>query len=168
MTPRKIMLLGEIGVGKSSIARRLIFDHFDTDYKPTLGVDVYTYEIEPEPGSGEEGVRFIIWDTDGNFGDSIMSLVYIKQAAAAFVVGDLTRRATLEAMVQTGNSFLEAMPGRFCGFLLNKADLPDAAKALPPELENSAIPAIRTSAKTGENVRAAFVSAADAIRRRGY
>lgn len=166
MTPRKIMLLGEIGVGKSSIARRLVFDSFDTDYKPTLGVDVYTYEIEPAPG--EKGMRFIIWDTDGNFGDSIMSLIYIKQAAAAFVVGDLTRRATLEAMVHTGNSFLEAMPGRYCGFLLNKSDMPDAAIALPPELEQSPIPAIRTSAKSGENVREAFVSAAEAIHRRGY
>lgn len=168
MTPRKIMLLGEIGVGKSSIARRLVFDNFETDYKPTLGVDVYTYEVAAEPGSSEEGCRFIIWDTDGNFGDSIMSLVYIKQAAGAFVVGDLTRRATLESMVQTSKSFLDAMPGRFCGFLLNKADLPNAAIALPPELEKSSIPAIRTSAKTGENVRDAFVAAAQAIRRRGY
>ena len=168
MTPRKIMLLGEIGVGKSSIARRLVLDRFDTDYKPTLGVDVYTYEIAPEPGVSDEGFRFIIWDTDGNFGDSIMSLVYIKQAAGAFVVGDLTRRATLEAMVHTGNCFLEAMPGRFCGFLLNKSDLPEATRALPPELEQSTFPAIRTSAKTGDNVQSAFISAAEAIRRRGY
>jgi GTPase SAR1 family protein len=29
MTARKIMLLGEIGVGKSSLARRLVFDRFD-------------------------------------------------------------------------------------------------------------------------------------------
>ena len=46
MTAQKIMLLGEIGVGKSSIAQRLVFNRFGTDYKPTLGVDVYTYEIE--------------------------------------------------------------------------------------------------------------------------
>lgn len=168
MTPCKIMLLGEIGVGKSSIARRLVFDQFETQYKPTLGVDVYTYEMVSEPGSSAENVRFIIWDTDGNFGESIMSLIYIKKAAAAFVVGDLTRRGTLETMVRTGNSFLEAMPGRFCGFLLNKADMPDAAMGLPPELEQSSIPAIRTSAKTGENVRGAFVSAVEAVLRRGY
>ena len=46
----KIMLLGEIGVGKSSIAQRLVFNRFGTDYKPTLGVDVYTYEIETPTG----------------------------------------------------------------------------------------------------------------------
>jgi GTPase SAR1 family protein len=53
MTARKIMLLGEIGVGKSSIARRLVFDRFEGDYKPTIGVDVYSYDVDD--GAGEEG-----------------------------------------------------------------------------------------------------------------
>ena len=37
MTARKVMLLGEIGVGKSSIVERLVFDRFDLEYKPTIG-----------------------------------------------------------------------------------------------------------------------------------
>jgi small GTP-binding protein len=168
MTPRKIMLLGEIGVGKSSIARRLVFDCFDPDYKPTLGVDVYSYECqEPSDAQPGAGARFIIWDTDGNFGDSILSLVYIKQAAAALIVGDLTRRATLETMVDLGRSFLEAMPGRYCSLLLNKSDMADDGIDLPSAMTKLSIPIMRTSAKTGENVESAFLRAADAIRRRG-
>ena len=50
MTARKVMLLGEIGVGKSSLVKRLVFDRFETDYKPTLGVDVYRYEV---PAGGD-------------------------------------------------------------------------------------------------------------------
>ncbi len=167
MTPRKIMLLGEIGVGKSSIARRLVFDRFDPDYKPTLGVDVYSYEMapcHPQPGPAP---RFVIWDTDGNFGDSVLSLVYIKQAAAALIVGDLTRSATLQTMVKLGRNFMEAMPGRYCGLLMNKSDMADDLAELPPEVMQCSIPALRTSAKTGENVENAFQRAADAIRRRG-
>jgi len=167
MTPRKIMLLGEIGVGKSSIARRLVFDRFESEYKPTLGVDVYSYEIEPslnpQPGAG---AKFMIWDTDGNFGDNILSHIYIKQAAGALIVGDGTRRTTLESMLHLGRSFLDAMPGRYCTFLVNKSDLTSAAAELPPALTHSQIPIVRTSAKTGENVREAFLGAADAIRRR--
>jgi small GTP-binding protein len=167
MTPRKIMLLGEIGVGKSSIARRLVFDRFESDYKPTLGVDVYSYVIEPglspDPGAG---AKFIIWDTDGNFGDNILSHIYIKQAAGALIVGDVTRRTTLESMLQLGRSFKSALPGRYCGFLVNKSDLTGASADLPPELVHSSIPIVRTSAKTGENVKEAFLGAADAIRRR--
>jgi len=168
MTASKVMLLGEIGVGKSSIARRLVFDRFESDYKPTLGVDVYSYEIEPGSApQSDDGAKFIIWDTDGNLGESILSHVYIKEAAAALIVGDVTRRTTLETMVQLGRGFMDAMPGRYCGFLVNKSDLASASLDLPPVLVQSSIPMIRTSAKTGENVKNAFLRAADAIRRRG-
>lgn len=167
MTARKIMLLGEIGVGKSSIARRLVFDRFEGDYKPTIGVDVYSYDVEPGSGATEDSVKFVIWDTDGNFGEAILSHVYMKEAAAALIVGDVTRRSTLQRMVELGNKFMEAMPGRYCAFLLNKSDLENAATELPPELVKSPIPMLRTSAKTGENVKDAFLKAADAIRRRG-
>ena len=46
----KVMLLGDIGVGKSSLARRLVFDHFETDYKTTIGVDVLTYDLTTTMG----------------------------------------------------------------------------------------------------------------------
>ncbi|MEO1543883.1 MAG: EutP/PduV family microcompartment system protein, partial [Pseudomonadota bacterium] len=45
MSARKVMLLGEIGVGKSSLVRRLTLNQFDIDYKPTLGVNIYTYDV---------------------------------------------------------------------------------------------------------------------------
>ena len=115
----------------------------------------------------DNGAKFIIWDTDGNLGESILSHVYIKEAAAALIVGDVTRRTTLETMVQLGHGFMDAMPGRYCGFLVNKSDLASASLDLPTVLVQSSIPMIRTSAKTGENVKNAFLRAADAIRRRG-
>ncbi len=167
MTPRKIMLLGEIGVGKSSIARRLVFDRFEAEYKPTLGVDVYSYEIEAAPDERPDAAaKFIIWDTDGNFGDNILSHIYIKQAAGALIVGDVTRRTTLESMLHLGHSFMSAMPGRYCSFLVNKSDLTSALADLPSALAHSSIPIVHTSAKTGENVKEAFLGAANAIRRR--
>ena len=45
----KILLLGEIGVGKTSIARRLVFNSFGDSYKATIGVDIYTYDGVPPP-----------------------------------------------------------------------------------------------------------------------
>ena len=64
MTSRKIMLLGDIGVGKSSIVQRLVFDRFNMVYKPTIGVDVYRYEVPASPG--REAMSLIVWDTDGD------------------------------------------------------------------------------------------------------
>jgi small GTP-binding protein len=166
MVPRKIMLLGDIGVGKSSIARRFVFDAFEETYRPTLGVDIYTQEVPPSTAQANGAAKLIIWDTDGNLGNTILSLVYMRNAAAAFVVGDRTRPATLETMVELGKQFLEAQPGSYCAFLLNKCDVPGTLNELPAPVLQSGIPTIPTSAKTGENIRHAFLAAADAIKRR--
>lgn len=40
MTSRKIMLLGEIGVGKTSLVNRLVHGRFRTDHMPTINVEI--------------------------------------------------------------------------------------------------------------------------------
>ncbi len=166
MIARKIMMLGEIGVGKSSIVQRLVFDRFDFNYKPTIGVDVYRYDLPPRPG--REAMSLIVWDTDGNFGEAIFRHVYMREASAAFIVGDLSRRNTLDSMAKLGAGFREALPGRHITFLLNKVDLVEAALRMevPEPLVPFAAPVVTTSAKTGENVQQSFIDSADAIIRR--
>ena len=41
MMVRKLMLLGEMAVGKTSIANRLAFDRFGESYTSTIGTDIY-------------------------------------------------------------------------------------------------------------------------------
>lgn len=166
MIARKVMLLGEIGVGKSSLARRLVLDRFDSDYLPTIGVNVYRYEVKPPPAQGP--ISLIVWDTDGNFGESIFSHVYMKQAAAAFIVGDITRRATLDTMLRLRSGFRDAFPGRYDALIVNKMDIAAGEEAhLPDALAVGAPGVYHTSAKTGDNVRRAFDEAAATILRRG-
>jgi len=166
MTAHKIMLLGDIGVGKSSIAQRLVFDRFSFDYKPTIGVDVYRYA---SPATAARGaVNLIVWDTDGNLGDLMFRHIYMKAASAAMIVGDVTRRDTLDTMLRLADAFGRELPGRYIGFLLNKADLIDAPHSLelPAALKQQPIERVLTSAKTGANIVSAFSEAADAIVRR--
>lgn len=167
MISRKVMLLGEIGVGKSSLARRLVDDVFEATYIPTIGVDVHRYTL-PKPVDGEL-IRLIIWDTDGNFGDTIFSHVYMREAAAAMIVGDVTRRTTMESMVRLSEGFATAMPGRPMAFVVNKIDLlgPGEEPLLPPALSRSDIAITMTSAQSGAHVQEAFHTMAAAIRRRG-
>lgn len=166
MSARKVMLLGEIGVGKSSLARRLVLDKFAADYKPTLGVDVYRYDVLPPPPEGP--ITLIVWDTDGNFGDSIFRHVYMREATAAFIIGDVTRHATLETMLKLRHGFRAAFPGRYDALVVNKLDIAaGGGAALPPELAAGVKHVFHTSAKTGENVREAFHAGAAAILRRG-
>ncbi|MEQ1669286.1 MAG: hypothetical protein ABL893_00355 [Hyphomicrobium sp.] len=167
MMARKVMLLGEIGVGKSSLARRLVFDKFEFDYKPTIGVDVYRYDVPDSPTRPR--MSLIVWDTDGNFGDAIFKHIYMKEAAAALIIGDMARAPTLESMVKLGAGFSDAFPGRHIGFIVNKTDLvtdPDAVP-LPAGLTRPGTSLIRTSARTGSHVSEAFIDAAECIARRG-
>lgn len=161
----KVMLLGEIGVGKSSLARRLSFDRFDSTYKPTIGVEIYRHlvaEIDGEPAT------LILWDTDGNFGDAVLRHVYIKQAAAAVIIGDRTRPETLSTMMRLAEGFSEMMPGRAVHFIVNKCDLPPADGVAAVVARLAAMnPVTETSARDGTNVTRAFRETAEAIRRRG-
>lgn len=166
MIARKVMLLGEIGVGKSSIVQRLVFDRFDMNYKPTIGVDVYRYEV-PETATRPR-MALIVWDTDGNFGESIFRHVYMREAAAAVIVGDVSRPSTLETLSALAEGFREAMPGRALSLVVNKLDLISARDeiVLPEALTKPGLLLHRTSAKTGDNIRNAFADTADAIDRR--
>ena len=168
MISRKVMLLGEIGVGKTSLIRRLIHGRFETEYKSTFGVELYRVPITRAGPNGDEAIELIVWDTDGNFGQSIFRHVYIKGASAALIIGDLTRRSTLETMVGLAESFQEELPGRHFSFIANKVDLVAAGEAvkLPGKLQDARQPILLTSAKTGANVEDTFIQAATSILRR--
>lgn len=166
MSAHKLMLLGDIGVGKSSIVNRLVFERFDITYKPTIGVDIYRYDVTR--AAGEAPVSFIVWDTDGNFGDAIFRHVYLRDAAGAMIVADLSRPETFDAAERLYFGFRDALPGRPAMILLNKTDLvaQDGLPPLPVALSKPGIEIRQTSAKTGHNVQQAFHDTADIIQSR--
>ncbi|MFN3746648.1 MAG: Rab family GTPase [Hyphomicrobiaceae bacterium] len=168
MISRKLMLLGEIGVGKTSLIRRLVAGRFETEYKSTFGVELYRVPITRAGPNGDQAIELIVWDTDGHFGQSIFRHVYIKGASAALIIGDLKRRTTLESMVALAEAFQEALPGRHFSFLANKVDLvsEDETAELPARLREARQPVLLTSAKTGANVEDSFIQAATSILRR--
>ena len=163
------MLLGEMAVGKTSIANRLVFDRFDHNYKSTIGTDIYRYEVEPGPDG--QAFQFLVWDTDGSFEDAMFRSQYIRGAHAAIIVGDLSRRETLDTQLRLAKLFSDALPGRYFAGVLNKKDLVDNGDCEPPglpaELAKPFFPIVETSAKTGENVERTFAEAAQTIIRRG-
>ncbi len=160
----KVLLLGDIGVGKSSLARRFIFDRFETEYKTTIGVDILTHDLDLE--DGEEPFRFVLWDTDGDFGQQIFSSVYVVGAAAALIVSDATRPESLAKAGGLAETFASRFPGRPIKVIINKIDL------VPEPEPHFAIDGVDaddlalTSAKTGRNVASLFLSMGRTIRRR--
>ena len=165
MSARKVMILGAIGVGKTSLANRLAFERFEASYKATIGVDIYTTSV-PLPGAS---MPLILWDTDGDFGMAIFRTVYIKGASAALVVGDATRPASIEHMAVLIDGVRDALPGRPCAAVINKCDLldPDDRRSgvATAGLHKADMLAV-TSARTGAGVREVLAELATTIQRR--
>jgi small GTP-binding protein len=166
----KICLVGEAAVGKTSLIRRFVLDDFDDKYIQTLGTKVSKREIRMRhPGDeGELRIDMTIWDIMGQKGfRELLKEAYFYGAKGIIAVCDVTRRATLDDL----DDWIEgvySVTGRIpIQFLANKIDLKDEAAFGEEELKQSAraydSPYEFTSAKTGENVEAAFQSLAERV-----
>jgi small GTP-binding protein len=163
MTKRfKVMLLGEIGVGKTSLVRRLVHDKFDGTYSGTLGFDIYTYRFT-DPG---RDVELMIWDTDGSVGAGVIrSDLYMAGTEGALVICDLMRPDTHASALQLAHDFEAARPGRDVVLVVNKSDLA-AAPVVPSAFHASGRPVALASAKSGQQVRSSFELLAGSMLRR--
>jgi small GTP-binding protein len=166
MLTAKVMLLGDMGVGKTSILYRLVHDRFDGQYKSTLGVEILSYDVPADPAGGGEPTRLVLWDTDGDFGTRIFETVYVAGASAAIIVSDVTRPQTVTRMVELAEEFESRFPGRPYKALVNKIDLAEAA-ASAGRLGELTLPNVEfVSAKTGAGIAETFAELAETIRRR--
>ncbi len=159
---RKVCLVGEQGVGKTSLIRRFVQGVYSENYVRTLGA-VATKKsvvVDGSPG-GPIQVDLVILDIMGD--RSFMQLfrdAYFSGASGVLAVFDRTASATLQALSDWIRSVRRTVGEIPIVAIGNKADLEDratvsgtdVAKALGP-FHIDPIPA---SAKTGRNVETAF------------
>lgn len=166
MLTAKVMLLGDMGTGKTSLAQRLIFDRFDGNYKTTIGVEILTYDIMFGPNGADGAVRLVLWDTDGDFGRQIMDTIYVSGASAAVVVSDASRPQTVTRMFELVDDFEQKFPGRPIRAIVNKVDLIDNEPGAIKLPNHRSADTLFASAKTGMGVEASFRTLGEAILRR--
>eukprot|EP00252_Welwitschia_mirabilis_P005924 TRINITY_DN16514_c0_g1_i1.p1 TRINITY_DN16514_c0_g1~~TRINITY_DN16514_c0_g1_i1.p1 ORF type:complete len:209 (+),score=41.46 TRINITY_DN16514_c0_g1_i1:578-1204(+) len=85
----KILLVGDSGVGKSSILLRFTSDVFD-DLCPTIGVD---FKMKQMTVAGKR-LKLTIWDTAGQERFRTLTSTYYRGAQGIILVYDVTRRET--------------------------------------------------------------------------
>lgn len=159
----KAVLVGDKAVGKTSLIRRYVLDQFDDRYLLTLGAKV-TKKIEtidlPEKGA-HISLELNVWDIMGQTGfRELAKEAYFQGSRGILAVIDLTRKSTLEgidAWIQAVRDVTGPVP---LVLLANKKDLGPQGALSPVEVAAVAsklgCAAFLTSAKTGENVEAAF------------
>ncbi len=160
---KKVCLLGDFAVGKTSLIRRFVEGKFDEKYLSTIGVNISRKRLQRD----DHMLNLIIWDLAGGESFTSPTQGYLRGAAGALIVCDLTRQATLSALTQYAAELLKMMPQAPFILLGNKSDLQDSQTILPADIQSISqqlqAPFLLTSAKSGENVENAFSLLADHI-----
>lgn len=161
----KLVLLGDTGVGKSSIINRAVKNYFDEFNASTIGAAFFTHMVKRNTRT----IRFEIWDTAGQERYRSLAPMYYRDAQVVFVVYDVTKPGTLSGALKWIEELHSYSKSRSIIALIgNKCDLSDDnkeqnIKSAVTYTEGNEFIHHLVSAKTGKNVSELFDIVADKI-----
>jgi len=151
---KKVSLLGEGAVGKTSLVRRYVLDVFSDDYLQTFGAKVTKKVVNVESSE----LTMMIWDILGQKSQVTLHSTYYSGSNGALVVFDVTRPETLARLPDWIRDLKDSVGDIPIIPIGNKSDLPKAVdEEMLAEVERiTGNKIIFTSAKTGDGVQQAF------------
>ena len=153
---KKICMLGTNAVGKTSLVQQFVHTHFSPTYVSNIGLML---EKRVVSANGVD-VELLLWDLYGEDQFQKIQISQLRGMSGYFLVVDGTRRHTLDDALAL-NERVTATGIKAPGLLvINKVDLVDEWEIGPDrqaQLAESGWEIFRTSAKTGENVKEAFL-----------
>ncbi|XP_037946104.1 ras-related protein Rab-32 isoform X3 [Teleopsis dalmanni] len=156
----KILVIGELGTGKTSFIKRYVHQFFSQNYRATIGVD---FALKVLNWDANTIVRLQLWDIAGQERFGNMTRVYYKEAVGAFIVFDVTRSGTFDCVSKWKedlDSKVQLPDGSRipCILLANKCDQEKQGIVTTPEKmdeyvrENGFVGWFETSAKENINI----------------
>ncbi|TFK19192.1 rab small monomeric GTPase [Coprinopsis marcescibilis] len=171
MTPRsallKVIILGDSGVGKTSLMNQYVNKRFSTQYKATIGADFLTKEVETE----ERPVTMQLWDTAGQERFQSLGVAFYRGADCCVLVFDVNSSKSFQALESWRDEFLIQSsphePEEFPFVVLgNKVDVDESKRQVTQKRAlawcqaKGNLPYFETSAKEAINVEQAFQTVA--------
>eukprot|EP00486_Rosalina_sp_Unknown_P005122 CAMPEP_0201571468 /NCGR_PEP_ID=MMETSP0190_2-20130828/14244_1 /ASSEMBLY_ACC=CAM_ASM_000263 /TAXON_ID=37353 /ORGANISM="Rosalina sp." /LENGTH=218 /DNA_ID=CAMNT_0047996147 /DNA_START=63 /DNA_END=719 /DNA_ORIENTATION=- len=160
----KVIVLGDSGVGKTSVLDRFVNSKFDSRYKATIGADFLSKEVNVD----DTVVSMQVWDTAGQERFATLGVAFYRGADAVILVYDISDPISFKNISQWKQDFIDNgspnKPNEFPFILFgNKCDLPSNKKKVhSTEVENwikqngANIPFYETSAKSATNIEQGF------------
>ncbi|MHA1595762.1 MAG: GTP-binding protein [Candidatus Baldrarchaeia archaeon] len=165
----KVVLIGDGGVGKTSLCRRFVEKKFEHKYLPTIGADFYVKNVFLDDVTP---VKFQIWDLAGQPRFHSVVDMYFRGARGALAVYSVVDRESYNNLINWVKRLIEksgVRPPPAIMILGNKIDLragpgefvsPEEGELLKnrimKEFGLKNVDFLETSAKTGENVIESF------------
>ena len=153
----KIIVVGDVSVGKTSIIGRYINNSFDDDYKCTISAEQHTKVIKEDDTTS---IKLNIWDTAGQEKFRSLTRQYYRDCQGAFIVFDITKKKTFEFIKfwiddikNNGNDDTVII------IMGNKSDLTGEREITMNEIQNKLNDDYlyyEVSAKNGNNITMAF------------
>ncbi|PPS06747.1 hypothetical protein GOBAR_AA13897 [Gossypium barbadense] len=162
----KVIVLGDSGVGKTSLMNQYVHKKFSQQYKATIGADFVTKELQIE----DRRVTLQIWDTAGQERFQSLGVAFYRGADCCVLVYDVNVMKSFDSLDNWHDEFLKQAnptdPRTFPFMLLgNKIDIDGGNSRVVSEKKakdwcasKGNIPYFETSAKEDINVDAAFLS----------
>ena len=172
----KTIIVGNPGVGKTSITLRFATGVFKSRYLPTIGVEFSVKDIEVK---GQQ-IKLQLWDTGSHDRFSYIRPMYYRGSYGVLVVCDLANKTTLKELdkwfTEVYSNTEEVIPAILIG---NKADLGDKRLISQEELLQYAsekkdeykleeIPVYEVSAKSGQNIDDIYFHLADLMIKKSH
>ncbi|MHA1300313.1 MAG: GTP-binding protein [Candidatus Helarchaeota archaeon] len=166
----KLIMVGSGGVGKTSLIKKYVENTFSESYKETIGVNILIKDLKID----NKKVQLLCWDVAGQEKFGRVRQMYYRGASAAMVVYDVTKPSTYLAVPDFVQDFRDIQGDVPLILIGNKVDLRNEMEGLSKSLLKDdlapvsrekglemhklikSIDFIETSAKTGEEVEAAF------------
>lgn len=158
---KKVVFLGEAGVGKTAIIARMTEEIYSGEYESTIGADFQTLLMEVN----EKKVKLEVWDTAGQERYHSLISSYIRAADVVILVVDISSHLSFERL-SYWRAFCNKELGEETSYIIasNKKDLENSRQCKNNEVVDYAranqFYHYQVSAKTGDGIKELFESAA--------